>query len=78
MAKDATLQERIGFRIKELRKKADFSQEKLALEADLDRTYINSVENGRRNISMNSLAKVIFAFGISLYDFFNSDYFKGK
>lgn len=73
-----SLQKRIGLRIKELRNKQGYSQEKLALEAELDRTYINSVENGRRNISINSLSKIAFALDASLHDFFNNKLFRGK
>lgn len=71
-----SIQVRIGLRIKELRSKSGLSQEKLAMQADLDRTYINSVENGRRNISINSLAKISTALGHSLQDFFKSDMFR--
>jgi len=49
---------KIGSRISFLKKSKKYSQEKLALTADLDRTYINSVENGRRNISIISLEKI--------------------
>jgi transcriptional regulator with XRE-family HTH domain len=72
------VQKRVGLRIKELRNKQGYSQEKLALEADLDRTYINSVENGRRNISIKSLSKIAFALDASLCEFFNCDFFRGK
>ena len=44
------IREKIGIRIKVLRKEAGLSQEGLALKAGIDRTYINSVENGKRNI----------------------------
>ena len=36
----------IGNRIRQLRIEADLSQEKLAFESELDRTYIGSVERG--------------------------------
>ena len=38
--------EKIGLRIRALRKEAGLSQEGLALKAGIDRTYINSIENG--------------------------------
>ena len=60
----------LGERIKQLRKKANISQEKLAELACLDRTYINSVENGRRNISIINIEKICTALEISLSDFF--------
>lgn len=50
--------ERIGNQIRELRTEADLSQEKLAFECELDRTYIGSVERGERNISIINLRKI--------------------
>ena len=67
---------KIGQRIKELRAKAKISQEELASLAGLDRTYINSVENGKRNISIVNIEKIAFAFKISLKEFFNSEKFE--
>lgn len=71
-----SLETRVGLRIKELRAKTPFSQEALADRANLDRTYINSVENGKRNISIGSLAKITSGLGTSLREFFASDMFK--
>lgn len=68
---------KLANRIKQLRKEAKISQEKLAELAGLDRTYINSIENGRRNISIINIEKICIAFGMSLADFFDSDYFEG-
>lgn len=50
--------ERIGNQIRELRTEANLSQEKLAFECELDRTYIGSVERGERNISAINLRKI--------------------
>ncbi len=62
---------KIGGRIKGLRNKANISQMELALLADLDRTYITSVENGKRNISIVNIEKIANALNITLKDFFN-------
>lgn len=48
----------LGTAIREVRLKRGLSQEALGLEAGLDRTYISSVERGRRNISFDSLVKI--------------------
>ncbi|MGV1047546.1 MAG: helix-turn-helix domain-containing protein [Solirubrobacterales bacterium] len=48
----------LGQAIREARKKLGISQERLALEAGLDRTFISSIEAGRRNITFASLLKV--------------------
>ena len=55
------IQQNVGNRIRELREKRNHTQESLALKSGLDRTYINSVENGRRNISVQALDKIIIA-----------------
>jgi len=67
---------KVGQRIKELRKKLELSQEALANEAEVDRTYMTDVENGRRNISVEVLERIIVALKISYADFFNSKEFK--
>jgi transcriptional regulator with XRE-family HTH domain len=68
----------IGIRIKELRANASITQEELAFRAELDRTYINSVENGRRNLSIVNIEKIADALGFSVKDFFDSDKFCKK
>ena len=42
------------------------SQEKLAEESGLHRTYISSVELGRRNISLDNIQKIALALGVSM------------
>lgn len=61
---------KIGQRIKELRDAATMSQKDLSYSADLDRSYIASVENGQRNISIVNIEKIAIALGVTLKDFF--------
>lgn len=61
----------VGKRVKELRNKLNISQEELADLAGLDRTYITSVERGRRNISIVNIEKLAKALKITLKDFFS-------
>ena len=61
---------KIGKRIKELRTQQGISQESFALDIDLDRTYIASVEAGKRNISIVNLEKIATGFGVSLSELF--------
>lgn len=70
------IRELVGDRIRILRKNLNLSQEALAFKADLDRTYVASVENGKRNISIINIEKLALALNCSLYDFFNSEEFK--
>lgn len=48
----------VGKRVKELRNNLGISQEELADLAGLDRTYITSVECGKRNISIVNIEKL--------------------
>ena len=67
---------KVGLRIKELRKIMSITQEGLAFKAGIDRTYINSVENGKRNISIINLEKICIALDVEFKEFFNSSCFK--
>lgn len=62
--------EKIGLRLKELRTALGLSQEKLALKAEIDRTYLAGVEQGKRNPSIKSLEKIINALEITFSEFF--------
>lgn len=55
-----------GKRVRELRLMHGFSQEKFALEIGMDRTYLASVESGKRNISLLNIAKIARALNIPL------------
>ena len=70
-----TAQLKVGKRILHLRSDLGLSQEKLALKADIDRTYLTGVENGKRNISIKNIEKICKALEISLKDFFNDKLF---
>lgn len=56
--------------IRKARQAQGMSQEGLASKALLDRTYISGVERGARNITLNSLEKIIIGLNISLDAFF--------
>ena len=62
--------DKVGKRIRELRSLNGISQEKLAMKAELDRTYIAGVESGKRNLSIKSLEKILIALDISFEAFF--------
>lgn len=69
---------KIGKRIKELRNLRGFSQEELADRAGIDRTYVNSVENGKRNVSIVNIEKIANALGCTLQEFFTTENFTNK
>lgn len=60
----------LGQRIRELRVKKNMSQEKFALHIDMDRTYLASVETGKRNISIRNIYKISQGLGVSLEELF--------
>ena len=62
--------EKIGLRIKELRTSLGLSQEKLALKAEIDSTYLAGIEQGKRNPSIKSLEKIIDALEVNFSEFF--------
>lgn len=60
----------LGNRIKSFRKEHQMSQEQFALKNNMDRTYLASVESGKRNIALLNLKKIADGFGISLSELF--------
>lgn len=70
------IKKKIGSRIKELRNEQNLTQEGVAWKAEVDRTFMNHVENGKRNVSVDTLEKIICQ-GLekSFKDFFSVDLF---
>ena len=65
------IEERVGIRIKELRNKLGISQEELAFRSGVHRTYIASLEVGKRNISIATLEKIVSALEVTFSEFFD-------
>ena len=59
------LQNNIGPTIRALRAQRNVSQEKLALETGIGRRYMSDIENGRRNVSLETIEKLAGFFEIS-------------
>jgi len=49
---------KFGLRLAEIRKARGWSQEKLALESGLARSYLGGVERGQRNIAVLNILKL--------------------
>lgn len=56
----------VGKKIAEFRKLKNLSQEKLAFKANIDRTYMSSIERGKRSISLAIAIKLSSALEIDL------------
>lgn len=61
---EKVLLKRFGSRVRKVRRDKGFSQEELALESSLDRSYIGGVERGERNISLVNLFKLSKALSV--------------
>ena len=61
-----SLQIDFGIAIQRLRKQRGLSQERLALEAEIDRRYMSDVENGKRNISLDIMERIASRLGIEV------------
>jgi transcriptional regulator with XRE-family HTH domain len=70
------IQNKIAARIKELRLSKSLTQEAVAWRSEVDRTFMNHVENSKRNISLRSLEKiVVHGLEVTLKEFFDSKLF---
>lgn len=54
--------------LRRLRALKHLSQEDLALEADLHRTFVAHVERGARNISIDNIEKLANALGVPVHE----------
>lgn len=62
---------KIGRKIRELRLRKKYSQEKLAELAGLHFTYVSSVERGERNISLENIERIAKALEVNIKELFN-------
>jgi transcriptional regulator with XRE-family HTH domain len=62
-----------GSRVRALRTDRGWSQERLAHEAGLDRTYIGSVERGERNIALDNIWLLADTLGVAPADLVQDD-----
>ena len=64
------IKESFSKRVRKLRISAGISQDKFALAIGMDRTYLASVENGKRNISIENISKIAKGLNITLEKLF--------
>jgi transcriptional regulator with XRE-family HTH domain len=71
MPSDNDIALRFGQRIRELRNARNLSQEALAAECGLDRTYISGIERGKRNVSLRNIEVIARALRVSISELAN-------
>ena len=54
----------LGRNVREARKRRGLSQEQLALEADMKRSYVSDMERGTRNPSVKAIERLAAALGV--------------
>ena len=61
---------KIGELVREYRLSKELTQQELAEKSDLSLPFINLIENNRRNLSVDTLLKILSAMDINPSDFF--------
>ncbi len=59
---------KLGDRVRQLRKKADLSQEELGFRSGLHRTYIGQIERAETNVTLDNIHKIAKALRVNLQD----------
>jgi transcriptional regulator with XRE-family HTH domain len=66
MSPRASILERFGNRVRQLRTARGFSQEAFADKCHLDRTYISGIERGKRNVALRNIEAIAQALAVSI------------
>ena len=64
------IRNKIGMRIKRLRREQGITQQRFALMAGMNRSYLADIEKGNRNFGIDTLTCIVDGFGITLSEFF--------
>ena len=57
---------RLAEKMKEMRQRRGWSQEELAHQASMHRTYVSGIERRLRNPTITNVAKIALAFGCTI------------
>jgi transcriptional regulator with XRE-family HTH domain len=60
----------LAARVKVLRTERHLSQATLAERAGMHRTYLSSIERGRRNVPLDTVCRLAWALGVDVRDLF--------
>jgi transcriptional regulator with XRE-family HTH domain len=73
MKSDKEILRNLGSSIQKRRKSMGWSQEKLAIESDTDRSYIGAIERGERNVGILTLLRILNALKISFTELLDEE-----
>lgn len=62
----SNIYQKLGESIRRQRRKANLSQEELAMKAKIDLTSVSEIESGLRNPSLKTIHKIAKAFGVKV------------
>jgi DNA-binding XRE family transcriptional regulator len=68
-----TVSRNVGINIRRLRKERGKSQEQLAFDSDIDRTYIGYIENGKYSVSLKKLCAIAKALEVDVEVLFKAN-----
>jgi len=63
----------VASNVRRIRQDHVWSQERLALESDIDRTYISGIERGTRNPTITLLQRLADALGVEAMELLRKD-----
>ena len=71
MPLETDIRVRFGRRLREIRQERGLSQEELAFRAGVHRTYVSSVERGKRNVGLVNIERLAQALDIDIGELFS-------
>jgi len=63
-----SLEEKIGLVLYDMRIKAGYSQEELANQSEVDRSYISEIERGLKTPSITIITRIATVFGLKTWE----------
>jgi transcriptional regulator with XRE-family HTH domain len=62
------LRDMLARNMRKLRAERGLSQEALAVDAGIDRTYVSSIERGQRNVSIDNVGRIAKALAVEPWE----------
>jgi transcriptional regulator with XRE-family HTH domain len=69
---DSDIARALGSRVRALREAVGLTQERLAHNSGIDRTYVSGIERGARNPSLKTIARLADALGVRVGQLFDA------